>query len=231
MIEHAKRLLRSLMMHPCASQLALKSLYSGRWGWWIRDHDCAATFDHPEGIHKFLIALPELQGPINYLEFGVHQGRSLRWWVEGNRDSRSTFVGFDSFEGLPEHWMDGFGKGHFSTGGQPPQIDDPRCSFAVGWFNQTLPPRVENLTLVSAPTVIHADGDLYSSTMVVLFGLAAKIKIGDILILDDFSDSLNVFRAFLDFLSAYPIGYELIAKGERYTRVALRVTAPVPSHA
>ena len=66
--------------------------------------------------------------------------------------------------------------------------------------------------------------------MTVLFGLAAKTNIGATLSLDDFADSSNVFRSILDFLSASPIGYELIAKGERYMRVALRV-ASVTSHA
>ena len=36
------------------------------------------------------------------------------------------------------------------------------------------------------PTVVHLDGDLYSSTSVVLYMLAPNLKDADILIFDDF---------------------------------------------
>jgi len=32
-----------------------------------------------------------------YLEFGVYQGKSLRWWAEHLTDPSARFVGFDSF--------------------------------------------------------------------------------------------------------------------------------------
>jgi len=215
------------MMIGKVNKFAQKSVYSGKWGFWCQDNKCDHTFDHPHKFHKFLSHLPELQGSINYLEFGVHRGESISLWLANNTHSDSRFVGFDSFEGLPENWTKGFNKGHFSTAGVAPNIDDERCHFQVGWFNETLPQFVESFSFDASPTVVHLDGDLYSSTVVVLFALAAKIKVGDILIFDDFSDSLNVFRAFQDYLSAYSIQYELVAKGERYNRVAIRILATV----
>src|SRR5258707_9706507 len=63
--------------------------------------------------------------PIDYLEFGVHRGESIREWSQLNIHPKSSFIGFDSFEGLPEAW-DNLGVGAFSTGGAVPCIDDSR---------------------------------------------------------------------------------------------------------
>ena len=73
-----------------------------------------------------------------YLEFGVAAGESIRWWSSALKNPGSKLHGFDSFEGLPEAtWF--WTKGEFSTGGKAPKIDDPRISFYVGLFDQTLP--------------------------------------------------------------------------------------------
>src|SRR5581483_8062137 len=87
----------------------------------------------------FEVALRRVTGskPL-YLEFGVFEGRSMRWWSQHLAQQDATLVGFDSFEGLPEDWRPGLGTGHFSTG-RIPQIDDARVSFQVGWFDDTLP--------------------------------------------------------------------------------------------
>lgn len=55
--------------------------------------------------------------PIDYLEFGVYQGESIRKWCGLNNNPESRFIGFDSFEGLPENWEGKCDAGTFSTGG------------------------------------------------------------------------------------------------------------------
>ena len=42
-----------------------------------------------------------------YLEFGVFEGRSMRWWSRNLSEPGAKLVGFDSFEGLPEDWRPG----------------------------------------------------------------------------------------------------------------------------
>ena len=76
-------------------------------------------------------------GPIDYLEFGVWRGASIKYWVEKNADSASRFVGFDTFTGLPEAW-DFRPAGTFDVKGAKPKIEDQRVSFVVGLFQQTL---------------------------------------------------------------------------------------------
>src|SRR5580704_10061871 len=63
---------------------------------------------------------------IDYLEFGVFEGESIKKWMELNAHQDSRFFGFDSFEGLPTDW-EGLPKGHFATKGEPPKTNDKRA--------------------------------------------------------------------------------------------------------
>jgi len=44
------------------------------------------------------------QAPVTYLEFGVASGVSFEWWLNHLKNPESVFLGFDTFEGLPEDW-------------------------------------------------------------------------------------------------------------------------------
>ena len=79
---------------------------------------------------------------IDYLEFGVYQGESIKFWTSINKASQSRFFGFDSFEGLPEDWRDGQPRGHFDTRGSTPIIDDGRVRFCQGLVHQLRYPRL-----------------------------------------------------------------------------------------
>src|SRR5690242_21733947 len=39
---------------------------------------------------------------ITYVEFGVHAGYSIKYFAQKNVHPESTFIGLDSFQGLPE---------------------------------------------------------------------------------------------------------------------------------
>ena len=66
---------------------------------------------------------------IDYLEFGVYRGASIRAWVGLSAHKESRFIGFDSFEGLPERWSGSLGAGAFDAGGNIPEC---RTFFANG---------------------------------------------------------------------------------------------------
>ena len=115
-----------------------------------------------------------------YLEFGVFEGYSIRYFSERLTHPNSKFVGFDSFEGLPERW-EGKSKGHFSTRGKIPSIPDERVSFRKGWFSETLPVFLtefgdKHSIESSVSVIIHFDADLYSSTLYALATLHPRFR-------------------------------------------------------
>jgi hypothetical protein len=139
-----------------------------------------------------------------YLEFGVFEGRSIRWWSDNLSQPDATLVGFDSFEGLPEDWRPGIGSGHFKTG-KPPEIDDKRVSFQVGWFDETLP---RFIVPDNDQIILNVDCDLYSSAATVLHWAEPYLRPGTLIYFDEFSDRDHEMRAF----------YELHARSEYHFR-------------
>lgn len=156
-------------------------------------------FPHREQVFSFVAEQIKDQR-ILYLEFGVYRGASMRWWSRALTNPDSRLHGFDSFEGLPEDFDQAGGKyakGWFSTGGQVPELDDPRVAFHKGWFEQTLPgfqlPEHDRL-------VLNLDADLYSSTIFVLRHLRPWIKAGAFVYFDDMSRPDHEARAMQEFM-------------------------------
>ncbi|HKU65846.1 MAG TPA: class I SAM-dependent methyltransferase [Rhizomicrobium sp.] len=146
---------------------------------------------------------------IDYLEFGVFQGESLRHWLGMNTNSESRFTGFDTFTGLPEKWLE-FEAGSFDTGGALPDIADPRVRFVKGIFQDTLYDFLNNFT-PRPQMVIHVDSDLFSSALFVLCAMDRFVVPGTIILFDEFTSLLDEFRAWQEYLlafrrSARPIG-------------------------
>ena len=104
---------------------------------------------------------------ITFLEFGVYKGYSIRKFSELNTNKESSFIGFDSFEGLPEFWTHRCPKGSLSAGGLLPEVNDKRISFEKGWFQNTLPKLIDK-NIIGDKLIVHYDADLYSSTLFVL---------------------------------------------------------------
>ena len=139
---------------------------------------------------------------IDYLEFGVWKGEAIDAWRKLNTAAGSRFVGFDTFEGLPENWEEGHPKGTFSTHGATPRIDDLRVSFVKGLFQKTLLGFLEQ-TKLSNRLVINVDCDLYSATLYVLTMLDRYFQPGTIIIFDDFYSMSHEFKAFIDYDRSY----------------------------
>ena len=188
--------------------------------WIAEQRDQIPVFEHLYDLFRYVHGEVCSGAAIDFLEFGVYKGHSIRFWSQMNRDPQSRFIGFDSFEGLPENWTKRVPKGAFYAGGAVPQVDDERVSFVKGWFQNTLPGFVNGFTPRSR-LVVHNDSDLYSSTLFTLASLNALLVPGAVVILDDFSHATHVFRAFADYKSAFWRSVRPVAMTSNY---ALTVT-------
>lgn len=150
------------------------------------------------------------------LEFGVADGQSLRRIVDGMPDG-SRVVGFDWFEGLPEHWRDGFGVGTFKT--TPPTILG--AELVLGLFDQTLPHWPVPVDLV----LVHVDCDLYASTATVLEHIGPHLEPGCLILFDEFhgypgSDDHEA-RAWHEWAESSGASWSAIAEGPEQLLVQL----------
>jgi len=157
-----------------------------------------------------------------YLEFGVYEGETIRYWSEHLTDPTARFFGFDSFEGLPEDWTSGAGRGHFSTNGRMPSIDDDRVTFVTGWFQESL----ASFEMADRGRLfINVDSDLYSSAATVLDWAIDHLNIGDFVYFDEFHDRLNEGKAFHEFLDRSCYQVDMVAATRSLSQVLFRRSA------
>jgi hypothetical protein len=166
-------------------------------GHWLQAHgfDVPRRFATREQL--FDAIAPDVQDArVLYLEFGVAKGTCTSYWSNLLRHPEAQLHGFDSFEGLPASWAQ-LPRGYFSTGGLPPDINDPRVRFHVGWFEDTLPdfvpPDHDRL-------VVIMDADLYSSTAFVLKHVMPFLDNKSLVYFDEFHNRADEMRAFEEFL-------------------------------
>jgi len=140
--------------------------------------------------------------PIDFLEFGVADGASIKVWCSLNSHPGSRFFGFDTFEGLPEDWTSAKPKGTFSNNGKAPEIADARVTFVKGLFQSTLYPFLDHF-IPRGRLVVHIDCDLYSGALFCLSVLNQVMKPGSLLLFDEFYDLQNEFAAFKDYVRSF----------------------------
>jgi hypothetical protein len=190
-------------------------------GWWLRAHGFRPGVQARSREQLFRHLAAEIADRVVlYLEFGVARGVSIRQWSELLRNPRSALHGFDSFFGLPHDWsLEGHERGYFSTGGRPPEVDDPRVRFFIGWFEDTLPeyrwPEYEVLVVVM-------DADLYTSTSTALGHIKDRLVPGSYLYFDQFHHRCDELRAFAELLDENPFTFELVAASRDLSMVAFR---------
>jgi O-methyltransferase len=173
-------------------------------------------------LYDYLVTSNLASGPINYLEFGVREGDSFKWWVGKNQHPDTRFYGFDTFSGLPEDWLK-FKAGDMSTQGKLPDITDSRVTFIKGLFQQTLPGFLQKFEGAGKRNVVLMDADLYTSTLYVLTMLDSILKPGDIICFDDFAVPHHEFLAFSNYTAAYQRKLQLVGATNNYCFSAFQV--------
>ncbi|PKQ59736.1 hypothetical protein B5566_02525 [Mycobacterium sp. MHSD3] len=163
------------------------------------------TLDHVLGLNPSGSAI----------EFGVGSGNSLRRIAQ-----KMPVVGFDSFEGLPERWRDGFEAGSFAC--MPPDV--PNSALLCGWFKDTLPWFCfTNLDV----GLWHLDADLYSSTATILNHIGPYLKSGAYIVFDEYhgypgADGAHEQKAWREFVERTNIKWSVIGHGPEQWAIRIK---------
>ena len=186
-------------------------------GRWVAENDFQIKRRVPDRSAVFAAVAEQVQKKqVLYLEFGVFEGASMRYWSSALEHPEARLHGFDSFVGLPEDFDANFTKGTLDVGGEIPQIDDSRVQFFKGWFDEVLPtyqlPKHEVLVIV-------LDADLYSSTLYVLRHLRPFITPGTFIYFDDLNRPDHEPRAFKEFIKESGLRFRLISADYSLTKI------------
>jgi hypothetical protein len=133
--------------------------------------------------HALHVAFPRASMNGHWVEFGVFSGGTIRTMSNAYRGPGAVY-GFDSFEGLPEDWRSGLGKGLFDMKGNPPFEETEKIKWVKGWYDKSIPLFVQNRTNEKI-TFIHVDCDLYSATKTVFKELDAWLEPGVVIVFDE----------------------------------------------
>jgi predicted O-methyltransferase YrrM len=183
--------------------------------------EMGAATTHFSEVDALTAAMKATLVPGLFLEFGVASGGTLRTIAE--YAPAGTVFGFDSFEGLPEHWRSGYDAGQFAQE-QLPEV--PGAELVVGWFDATLPGFLEQHREPVA--FLHLDADLYSSTKVLLDLLQPRLRPGTVILFDEYFDDPgweeHEHRAWTEFVARTGIEFEYLGLTADDEQVSMRPT-------
>ena len=176
--------------------------------------------DYHKSYHDRCLTHVKIKGL--WLEFGVYRGRTICNFAE---KTDGTIYGFDSFEGLPEHWDHENPMGVYSLGGLVPEgaiegSNDDNPGMYSSDPTRTTQPWPKNVQLVKGlfqdtledflkshiepVAFLHIDSDLYSSAAYVLEKLESQIISGTVIAFDEICDYPDYreheIKAFAEFL-------------------------------
>jgi hypothetical protein len=155
----------------------------------------------------------------DYIETGVWRGGSSMFaravMRAHNQSTRKSFV-CDSFRGLPPKGRDldrrdaGWDKTKYlevpaeivAQGFQKYCLLDENVIFAKGFFNDTMPPLSKHIGKLA---IMRLDGDMYESTVDVLYHLYDKLSLNGYIIIDDWSQNFPSRKACEDFFDTHGI--------------------------
>jgi hypothetical protein len=148
-----------------------------------------------------------------WLEFGVYSGNTINYI---SKFTSNDIYGFDSFDGLPENWIDDnkniiLNKGAFDKNGILPDVNK-NVVLIKGLFQSTL----EDFLISHKDkkiSFVHIDCDLYSSTKYVLETIYPYLDNNCVFVFDELvnvSNDTNELRALQEFIHQFNISYKWI---------------------
>jgi hypothetical protein len=148
-----------------------------------RSYPEAKFFYTREGLWRSFA--PQLEGTSwRGLEFGVASGDSTKKLLKMSYSKTcESWHGFDTFTGLPKAWGD-LPRGAFSTGGEPPRINDKRITWHKGRIEKTYK-SISEVCATKSPLLVIFDFDLYDASKIAWDELANSLKSGDIVYFDE----------------------------------------------
>lgn len=162
----------------------------------------------PNRDDLFDLSLSKVRVDGLYLEFGVGRGGSINFLAAR---VKTIVHGFDSFQGLPEPWIDKAGKGAYSAGGVPPPVRD-NVALHIGYFAESLPKFAAEYPGPAA--FIHVDCDIYSAAKTVFDYLGERIVPGTIIQFDEYFNypgwKNHEYKAFQEFIKKRNLKYEYL---------------------
>ncbi len=160
------------------------------------------------------------------LEFGVASGNTLRAIVRARGGEQVH--GFDSFDGLPEAWLNGMPAGAFARDDLP---DVPGAELVVGLFADSLPGFLARHE--GHVDFLHVDGDLYSSAKTVLDLCGPRLRAGSIVHFDEFFNfpgwRRHEYRAWTEYVERTGVEFEYVAYTYNDNQVTVKITKPRPA--
>ena len=109
-----------------------------------------------------------------------------------------------------------------SNGNEPPEVEDKRCRFHQGLFQQTLVPFLADYKS-DKRKIIHLDADLYSATLYVLTLMTPYLKPGDVLFFDEFNVPMHEFKAFTEWSESFYIKYEVLGSVNNFYHTVVKI--------
>ncbi len=168
-------------------------------GRWIRREYYQFGQDQRSFVFMSIARFLHINRPVTgyYFEFGCNEANTIRKaWSHFKYLFDFHYVGFDSFEGLPEIteidkqqiWQKGklaFQEERFIKRALKHGIPKDRLKTIKGFYDDSLTPELRDDLLPMKAAVIYIDCDLYKSTVPVLEWIVDFLQVGTVIVFDD----------------------------------------------
>ena len=166
---------------------------------WIRTKYWQFGQDQRDLIFMSIARFLHINRPVTgyYFEFGCNEANTMRKaWDHFHHLFDFTFVGFDSFEGLPEIadidrqliWEKGklaFAEKRFIKRVIGHGMPANKLRTVRGFYENSLSVELKEALLPTKAAVIYIDCDLYISTVPVLEWMVDFLQVGTVIVFDD----------------------------------------------